>query len=149
MRETWVRSLGQKDPLEEDMAVYSSILAWSILWTEETGRLHTVHGVTKSWTQLSNFHSLTQNVLCLIECCPMANESILVSLCVKQVYGVSGGETVPCFPRPGRAGFGFLLREWGCVGATMKCKGGRDLTWGVICGADPRGRAEPCIWLRG
>ena len=56
--EIQVQFLGQKDPLEEGMAVYSSILAWSILWTEEPGRLHTVHRVTKSWTRLSNFHSL-------------------------------------------------------------------------------------------
>ena len=33
--ETWVRSLGQKDPLEKKMATHSSILAWKIPWTEE------------------------------------------------------------------------------------------------------------------
>ena len=32
-------SLGQEDPLEEDMATHSSILAWRIPWTEEPGRL--------------------------------------------------------------------------------------------------------------
>ena len=37
---TWVRSLGQEDPLEKGMAIYSSILAWRIPWTEEPGRLH-------------------------------------------------------------------------------------------------------------
>ena len=36
-QETWVRSLGQEDPLEEGMAIYSSTLAWRIPWTEETG----------------------------------------------------------------------------------------------------------------
>ena len=35
MQETWVRSLGQEDPLEEEMATHSSILAWRIPWTEE------------------------------------------------------------------------------------------------------------------
>ena len=35
MWETWVRSLGQEDPLEKKMATYSSILAWEIPWTEE------------------------------------------------------------------------------------------------------------------
>ena len=35
MRETWVRSLGQEDPLEEEMAIHSSILAWRIPWTKE------------------------------------------------------------------------------------------------------------------
>ena len=39
MRETWVRSLGRKDPLEKEMATHSSILAWRIPWTEEPGRL--------------------------------------------------------------------------------------------------------------
>ena len=34
---------------------HSSTLAWKILWMDEPGRLHTVHGVTKSRTQLSNF----------------------------------------------------------------------------------------------
>ena len=35
--ETWVRSLGQEDPLEEEMATHSSILAWRTPWTEEPG----------------------------------------------------------------------------------------------------------------
>ena len=35
MRETWVRSLGWEDPLEKEMAIHSSILAWKIPWTEE------------------------------------------------------------------------------------------------------------------
>ena len=34
-QEMWVRSLGQEDPLEEEMATDSSILAWKIPWTEE------------------------------------------------------------------------------------------------------------------
>ena len=38
-RETWVQSLGREDPLEEEMATHSSILAWEIPWTEEPGRL--------------------------------------------------------------------------------------------------------------
>ena len=47
-REAWVQSLGWDDPLEKGTATQSSILAWRIPWT--------VHGVTKSRTQLSNFH---------------------------------------------------------------------------------------------
>ena len=39
MLETWVRSLGQEDPLEKEMATHSSILAWKVPWTEEPGRL--------------------------------------------------------------------------------------------------------------
>ena len=55
VRETPVRSLGQEDPLEEEMATHSSTLAWRIPWMEEPGGLHTVHGLSKSRTQLSNF----------------------------------------------------------------------------------------------
>ena len=40
MRETWVQSLGQEDPLEKEMATYSSILAWRMPWMEEPGGLH-------------------------------------------------------------------------------------------------------------
>ena len=39
MQKTWVRSLGQEDPLEKGMATHSSILAWRIPWTEEPGGL--------------------------------------------------------------------------------------------------------------
>ena len=60
MQETWVQSLLWEDPLEEEMATHSSILAWKIPWTEEPGGLHTVHGVTKSWTHLSDLaHTYT------------------------------------------------------------------------------------------
>ena len=52
MQETWVRSLGWKDPVEEEMASHSSILAWRTPWTEEPGGA-TVHGVAKSQTRLS------------------------------------------------------------------------------------------------
>ena len=43
---------GQEDPLEKEMATYSSILAWRILWTEEPGGLY---GVAKGQTKLSNW----------------------------------------------------------------------------------------------
>ena len=39
MQDTWVQSLGQEDPLEKGMAIYYSILAWRIPWTEEPGGL--------------------------------------------------------------------------------------------------------------
>jgi len=38
-KETWVQSLGPKDPWEKEMAIHSSILAWEIPWTEEPGKL--------------------------------------------------------------------------------------------------------------
>ena len=52
-----VRSLGQENPLEEEIATLSSIFAWEIPWTEEPGRLHTVDGVTESD---KTEHTLTQ-----------------------------------------------------------------------------------------
>ena len=41
-QESWVRSLGQEDPLEKGMAIHSITLAWRIPWTEEPGGLQSV-----------------------------------------------------------------------------------------------------------
>ena len=41
-QETRVRSLGQEDPLEEEMTTHSSILTWEIPWTKELGRLQSM-----------------------------------------------------------------------------------------------------------
>ena len=53
MQEAWVQSLGREDPLEEEMTTHSSILAWEIPRTEESGGLQSMRS-QKSWTQLSN-----------------------------------------------------------------------------------------------
>ena len=58
MGETWVRSLGWADPLEKGKATHSSALAWRTPWT--------VHGVSKSWTQLSNFHFQAHYIYCVL-----------------------------------------------------------------------------------
>ena len=42
MRETWVRSLGQKDPLEKEMVTHSSTFAWKMPWKEEPGRVQSM-----------------------------------------------------------------------------------------------------------
>ena len=42
MQENWVQVLGREDPLEEEMATHSSILAWRIPWTEESGGLQSM-----------------------------------------------------------------------------------------------------------
>ena len=42
MWEAWVQSLGWEDPLEKEMATFSSILAWKIPWTEEPGGLQSM-----------------------------------------------------------------------------------------------------------
>ena len=54
MQETWVRFLGQEDPLEKEMATHSSTLAWKIPGVEKPGKLQSM-GVTKSQTGLSDF----------------------------------------------------------------------------------------------
>ena len=46
MRETRVRSLGREDPLEKEMAIHSSTIAWKIPWTEELGRLQSMGSKT-------------------------------------------------------------------------------------------------------
>ena len=50
MQEMWVQSLGGEDPLEEGMAIHSSILGWRIPWTEEPGESMG----SQSQTELSN-----------------------------------------------------------------------------------------------
>ena len=42
MREAWVRSLGQEDPLEKEMATHSGTLVWKIPWMEKPGRLQSM-----------------------------------------------------------------------------------------------------------
>ena len=60
MQETQLQPLGRKDPLEEGMATYSSILAWRIPKDRGAWRA-TLHGVTKSWTRLKrlSMHTYT------------------------------------------------------------------------------------------
>ena len=58
MQETPVQSVGQEDPLEEEMATHSGILAWEIPWTEEPGSLHFMES-QKSRTWLCNHTTTT------------------------------------------------------------------------------------------
>ena len=59
MQEFWVQFLGREDPLEKEMAIHSSTLAWKIPQMEEPGHMSD-QGVTKSGTRLSNFiHSVS------------------------------------------------------------------------------------------
>ena len=59
MQETQVQSLGRGDPLEEGMATHSSILAWRIPWTEESGRKQStgLHRVGHDWSNLAHMWS--------------------------------------------------------------------------------------------
>ena len=56
--ETWVRSLGWKDPLEEVMATHSSTLARRIPWTEESGRLQSMGSQRVRHDRVTHFHML-------------------------------------------------------------------------------------------
>ena len=64
VQETQVRSLGQEDPLEEEMATHSSVFAWEIPWTEEPSGLQSMVSqshdlVTKQQQQIYNTVKLT------------------------------------------------------------------------------------------
>ena len=61
MQETWVRSLGQEDPLEKERATHSSILACRIPWTEELGRLQSMGSQESDTTE--RLHTTTQTRL--------------------------------------------------------------------------------------
>ena len=59
MRETQVQSLGQEDPLEKEMVIHSTILAWRIPWTEEPGGLLSM-GSQRVEHDLNVLNSLSQ-----------------------------------------------------------------------------------------
>ena len=59
-QEMQVWFLGQEDPLEEEMATYSSVLAWKIPWTEEPGRLQSIglHRIRHNWSNWACTHRI-------------------------------------------------------------------------------------------
>ena len=65
MQETWVRFLGQEDPLEKEMATHSSILAWRMPWTEEPGGLQSMESQESDTTERLNndYYSIWINCL--------------------------------------------------------------------------------------
>ena len=59
MQETWVRSPGQEDPLEEEIATHSSTLVWEIPWTEEPGGLQSMGSQRVTYNQATeNKHNV-------------------------------------------------------------------------------------------
>ena len=56
MQETWIPSVGRKDPLEKEMATHPSILAWKIPWTEEPDGLKSMGSQELDMTQPLNHH---------------------------------------------------------------------------------------------
>ena len=64
MLQIWVRFLGWEDPLEEGIAIPSSILAWRILWTEEPGGLQSLGGKKLDMTEATEYSTnIVKNVL--------------------------------------------------------------------------------------
>ena len=76
MQETWVRSLGQEDSLEKEMATHSSTLALKIPRMEELGTAYYPWGRKESGTtEWLHFHFLSLSVRIGIQSCPIANET--------------------------------------------------------------------------
>ena len=57
MQETWVQALGWEDPLEREMAIHSSTVAWKIPWTEEPSRLQSIGSQEMDTTERLHFAS--------------------------------------------------------------------------------------------
>ena len=64
MQKTRIQSLGQEDPLKEEMATHSSILAWEIPWTEQPGRLQTMGLQESDTTEWLSTHTLISYLIC-------------------------------------------------------------------------------------
>ena len=108
MQETWVRSLGWKDPLEKEIATHSSILAWRISWMEEPGRLQSTGSqrVGHDWAtslylnfrflfELLNFSLSTSRRLPPQK--PLKEViHVLFSVCTLKAHGVVGRSNIGC-----------------------------------------------------
>jgi len=63
MLETWVQSLVREDPLEKEMAMHPSILAWKIPWTEESGGLQSMGSQTDMTERQTLFWKLKHKIM--------------------------------------------------------------------------------------
>ena len=86
MKETWIWSLGQEDPLGEEMATHSSLLAWRISWTGEPGGFQSMGSQRVRHDWATEHHHL---LLHLHECACMLSCSV-VSICDCMDYGPPG-----------------------------------------------------------
>ena len=59
---TWIRSLDGEDPLEKGMAIHSSILAWKIPWTEDSGRLQSMGSQSQTWLSTCTLTHIEYNI---------------------------------------------------------------------------------------
>ena len=115
MWETWVQTLGEEDPLEKGMATHSSILAWSIPWTEELGRLQSMElqrighkWVTNTTLSIMVYPRILSIVPCIIH-------SVQFSSVAQSCPTLS--DPVDCSP-PGSSVHGIFqarVLEWGAI----------------------------------
>ena len=108
MRETWVRSLGQEDPLEKEMAIHSSTLAWKMPWMEEPGRLQSMglQRVRHVWATSLHFTSRALTTIVATQTCPFTHSynPTLAQLhqyqdCLRPKNTVKNSSPAPCIFR--------------------------------------------------
>ena len=79
IQETWIRFLGQEDPLEKEMATGSSTLAWKIPWTEEPGRLQFTGSLRVGHNWATSLHftccSMSSYNCCFLTCIQISEEA--------------------------------------------------------------------------
>ena len=121
MRETWVRSLGRKDPLEKEMAAHSSALAWRTPWTEEPGGLQSTGSQRAGRDRMAKLFSLHTQThvagLFMFSMCKM----ILASKCPSCCHCMGLVSNVGGFPH--LEDCNARLLEYVCV----------QMLWQVLC----------------
>ena len=116
--ETWVQFLGQEDPLEEDMATYSSIVAWRIPWTGEPGGIQST-----GWLRVGHDWAHTQQRPFLR---PRGFLSLLSSLVAPKISVLGQKMSVTTSPINPRTGLPKILSVSSCCG--LKEAGPASLT---------------------
>ena len=92
MRETRVQSLGWEEPLEKEMAIHSSTIAWKIPWTEEPGRLQSMGRKESDTTEQLHFHF---HYLPWLKTEDEGNRNATISLeIMKKIKDINGAEMV-------------------------------------------------------
>ena len=132
----WVPFLGWEDLLEKSTATHSSINAWKIPWTEETGRLQSIgsHRVGHNWSNLACMHACLCVFLCIHTCIHAYIQSyILYVIPIWGVYDATAKSLQSCPTRcnptdgspPGSPVPGILLArtlEWVAISFSNACK---------------------------
>ena len=127
-QETWVRSLGQEDPLEKEMATHSSVLAWRISWTEEPGGVQSMglQSRTRRGTH-TRMHYVTKGRLCVLGTPPYIALSsschtceVAESICIQiSQCGRRAGDADRTSPEATALG-SLLLATWGSIGLLLQ-----------------------------